>query len=288
MRVCVEVQPPWLGMAMHRLNAQLRRHAPAPVRFARTPGEADLQVLDVIGLGSLEYLRHDHYVLIQHCFLTTEQPPTGSRAEFWLPLFRSARLVVSHYDLPSLAGASDFPFLRLPLGVDGRVFYDRQRAQRPACVLTTGHDPAGEAIRECRDAAARVNQPMIHVGSHFDFMGDGCLVADRVTDDRLAELYSEARYVSGLRRGEGFELPVVEGLACGARPICFDLPAYRQWFEQYAVFVPDADSATLTDAITEILSTPPRPVSPDERDRVLEVFSWPRICHEFWTRVLQA
>jgi hypothetical protein len=285
-RVYAEVQPPWLGMAMHRVNSELRRHAPPEIVFARTPQDADLQILHVIGVGSLEHLVHERYVLIQYCFLTTEQPASGSREAFWLPLFRQARLVMSYYDLPSLIASSDFSFYRAPLGVDGRVFYDRRRLPRPACVLTTGHDASGEAIHECREAAARVDQPMIHVGSHFDFMGNGCLVVNGISDDRLAELYSEARYVSGLRRGEGFELPMVEGLACGARPICFDRPAYHHWFDRHAVFVPETDAITLTDAITELLRATPRPVSAAERDEVLSLFCWKRICEQFWERVL--
>ena len=183
---------------------------------------------------------------------------------------------MSYYDLPSLAGSCDFPFLRVPLGVDGDVFCDRHRLPRSAAVLTTGHELTGEAIQECREAARRINQPMIHVGSHFDFLTDECVVADGVSDDRLAELYSEARYVSGLRRSEGFELPIVEGLACGARPICFDQPGYRYWFDGHAVFVPETDGPTLTDAVTDILRTPPRPIDAAERDHVLSVFNWRR------------
>jgi glycosyltransferase involved in cell wall biosynthesis len=224
----------------------------------------------VIGRGSLEHLRHEHYALIQYCFVTTEQPASGSREAFWLPLFRRAQLVMSYYDLPSLVDSSDFPFLLGPLGVDGRVFYARGRRPRPACVLTTGHDAGGEAIRE----------------SHFDFMGDGCLVVNGISDDRLVELYSEARCVSGLRRGEGFELPVIEGLACGARPICFDQPAYRHWFGNHAVFVRESDAVTLTEAITDVLRVAPRPVTAAERDDVLALFSWKRICDEFWACLL--
>jgi hypothetical protein len=288
MRVYAEVLPPWLGMAMHRLNRELRRHAPAGVTFTVTPEAADLQVLDVIGMGSLEYVRHHRFVLIQHCFLTTEEPSGGSRSAFWLPWFQRARLVMSHYDLPALVGSSAFPFYRAPLGVDGRTFYDRRRQPRPACVLTMGHDPAGEAIRECRDAAGRVNQPLIHVGSQFDFMADGCLVVNGISDDRLASLYSEARYVSGLRRGEGFELPVIEGLTCGARPICFDNPAYRYWFDEHAVFVAEAEPEPLTDALTEVLRAPPQAVSTRERDLVLARFCWRRVCEEFWHNVVRS
>ena len=56
MRVYTEVQPSWLGLALHRVNRELRKHAPAGVTFAETPDAADLQILHVIGMGSLEYL----------------------------------------------------------------------------------------------------------------------------------------------------------------------------------------------------------------------------------------
>jgi hypothetical protein len=286
MRVHMEVQPPSLGLALHRLQRELRRHAPPTITFVETVHDADLQIVQVIGMGSLAYVQHERYVLIQLCFLTTEQPASGTREAFWRPLFARAQLVASYYDLPSLVGVDDFPFHRMPLGVDGAVFYDRLGAPRPACVLTTGYETGGEAIRECRDAAARVNQPMIHVGAGFEFFGDGCLVVEGISDDRMAELYSQARYVSGLRRGEGFELPVLEGLACGARPICFDTPGYRHWFDRHAVFVPESDSDTLTDALTALLHTPPRPVTVEERDQALGFFCWKRISERFWSRVL--
>jgi glycosyltransferase involved in cell wall biosynthesis len=111
------------------------------------------------------------------------------------------------------------------------------------------------------------------------------VVACGIDDHRLAEYYSQARYVSGLRRGEGFELPVVEGLACGARPICFDLPCYTHWFAEHAVFVPESGQEELTDALTDIFRRTPRPVSPAERSRVLETFSWESICRGFWMRL---
>lgn len=301
MRVYAEVCPSWLGQAIYRVNREMRRYAPPGVKFVRDPTRADLQVLDVIGMGSVEYLRRpDSYVLIQYCYLTTEDPklnrwlrrgagearPPANRAEFWLPYFARSRLVMSYYDLPAAVGSDAFAFYHAPLGVDGGIFFDRKKA-RTACILTSGYEPQGEAIRECREAARRVNQPLIHLGPWFDFFGDGCLVVNGISDDELAGYYSQARYVSGLRRGEGFELPVVEGLACGARPVCFDQPCYRTWFEGHAVFVPELEAPELIECITAVLGQPAEPVSESERNQVLERFSWENIFGEFWRRVLE-
>src|SRR6266511_4528244 len=146
---------------------------------------------------------------------------------------------MSYYDLYGLTGRDDFSFYRAPLGVEGSVFYDRGLV-RDAAVMTSGYVPAGEAIHECYEAVFGVlrgrHGGMVHLGPSF--WSDGSVeVAEGVSDDRLATLYSRCRYVSGLRRGEGFELPVIEGLACGARPVCFDNPCYREWFDGHAVFV---------------------------------------------------
>jgi glycosyltransferase involved in cell wall biosynthesis len=267
---------------MYRINTELRRHAPAAVQFVSKTAEADLQILDVIGLGSFEYLKMPSHALLQHCFMTTETQD----ARYWLSRFRTARLVMSYLDLPSLTGVSDFSFYRAPWGVDGVVFRSFD-VPRDLGILTTGYDPNGEAIFECFKAARRVNLPVVHVGGNFGPIG-GVRYIENVTDEELATYYSRARYVSGLRRGEGFELPVLEGLVCGARPICFDTAGYRHWFGDHAVFVPECSPARLTDVLAGILGRAPVPVTTKERAAVLERFSWRTVFQEFWSRLLGA
>lgn len=281
MRIYAEVLPATLGRAMHRINAELRRQAPSDVEFVANVAEADLQVLDVIGLGSFEYLELPSHVLLQHCYLTTEtQDP-----RYWLTRFHRARLVMSYHDLPTLTGAYDFAFYRAPWGVDGTVFRNLE-LPRTVAVLTTGHDPNGEAILECFSAARRVGLPVVHLGRNLR-PADGVHCVAGVSDEELVVHYSKARYVSGLRRGEGFELPVLEGLVCGARPICFDTPGYRYWFNEHAVFVPELPHNELVEALVEILARDPDPVTPEERAAVLEHFNWATIFGEFWSLLLE-
>ena len=286
MRAYVKALPPTIGRGAHRVAHALRSHAPDEIEIVDDVSAADVQVLHVIGAGSLDHLARDDYVLLQYCYLTTEHPD----ASYWLPLFQRARLVMSYYDLYGLTGSTDFAFLHAPLGVDGEVFYDRGVA-RDAVVLTTGYVLEGEAIGECHDAAFRVlrgsSGGMIHVGPRFWTHRD-LETVEGISDDLLAQRYSRAKYVSGLRRGEGFELPVVEGLACGARPVCFDTPTYRQWFDRYAVFVPELPHDELVPVLANVFATDPEPVSDEERSAALATFDWARIARSFWDRLLAA
>jgi glycosyltransferase involved in cell wall biosynthesis len=285
MKVYAEVLPGWLGRAMYRINREIKRTAPQGIEFVDDATRADVQILDVIGTGSLDHLCVRAYVLLQHCYLTTERP----EASYWLPIFDAARLVVSYHDLRALTGSDEFAFYRAPLGVDGTLFHEHDM-RRDIAVLTTGYDAAGEAIRECHDAVFRElagrGGGAIHVGAS-SCAHERAEAVEGISDEELARCYSRCRYVSGLRRGEGFELPVIEGLACGARPICFDTPGYRHWFDGHAVFVPEAPYEELVVALADVFEREPKAVTAEERGEVLQRFSWDLVLGEFWRMLLE-
>lgn len=275
-RVFAEVLPKSLGQAMYRTNREMRKAAPPGVIFVKDPQDADLQILDVINMEGIAYLyKPDHYVMIQYCMPHPKE---------WLPLFRNARLVMSYYDLYAMTEADDFPFYRAPLGVDGNVFVATPMPRTYMC-MTSGYDPGGEAIGECYDAAVRLGHKVVHLGPDLGY-GNGFVSMNDISDNVLATLYSQSKYVSGLRFGEGFEMVMLEGLACGARPITFDLPCFRHWFDGHAIFVPYCWGEELTAILTDIFKQEPVPVSPEERAAVLDKFNWTTIFTEFWRRVL--
>jgi len=286
MKVYANVLPPTMGRVMYRINSAIKRYAPDDVQFVNSPEKADLQILDVIGTGNLRYLTGREYIILQHCYRTAETQDPG----FWLPIFRRARLVVSYHDLRELTGSDDFPFYRCPWGADPSVFRP-SGLQRTHAIITTGYNDDGEAIRECHDAATSLPKPSIHLNkSHaLGWMNGYPLVTviDDVNDAQLASYYSLVDYVSGLRRGEGFELPVVEGLLCGARPIVFDTLGYHYWFTPHAVFLPETSREELTSLLKTILSSRPLPVTLDERDTVSRKFDWEVIMTRFWQLVYE-
>jgi hypothetical protein len=285
MIVYAEVSPPWMGRVMHRINGEFKRHAPAGVRFTTVPGSADVQVLDVIGSGFVEEVRCKRFVLQVQGFL----PGWSPERDFWLDWFTRAELVVSFNDLPEILKSDDFNFLRMPWGVDPGVFYPRQHRKRSACIFTSGYDPALEAILECREAARQANQPMIHLGPVLPTLDEpGIVVVNGISDDELAGWYSEAHRVSGLRRGAGLELPALEGLACGARPVLFDTPEYRYWYGGHAEYVAEGTFDEVRDAVLALMRTTPRPVSDGERREFLSRFSWQEIMRTYWARIKEA
>ena len=92
--------------------------------------------------------------------------------------------------------------------------------------------------KECKNeillAAEGLGKKVFQLGSGENT--DTITYSNNADDKTLAKYYSQCEFVSGLRRIEGFELPVIEGLLCGARPICFDIPDYRHWFDKLGFY----------------------------------------------------
>ena len=66
-----------------------------------------------------------------------------------------------------------------------------------------------------------------------------------------------------------------------------DRDHYRQWFEPWAVFVPEAEPAIVTDALEAVFREGVQYVTDDERAAALEVFNWQKLVSGFWSLVLE-
>lgn len=278
-KVCVAPLPTGLSQAMYRVARALARHAPEGVEIVSRPEDADIQVLHVVDLGSFNHLRCDRHVIIQYCYKSTEP---GADPSVWQSYWDKSEMVWSYYDLPV---ASRTPFYLAPIGVDD-VFWSNHHPSVQADrrgILTSGYvsSPEAEAIEEVAIAADRVGIPVIHLGPDVPAPGDWRAVSD-ISDGELRELYQSVAWVSGLRHVEGFELPALEGLRCGARPILFDRPDMRRWYDGRAVFVPESCNEELVEHLVEVLSQPPIRVSPRESMDVGMEFSWGTIARGFW------
>ncbi|BDC50576.1 hypothetical protein F183_A28920 [Bryobacterales bacterium F-183] len=80
---------------------------------------------------------------------------------------------------------------------------------------------------------------------------------DHISDDELATLYRGARIVLMPSSAEGFGLPVIEALACGATIIASDLPVFREIAGSKIKYCPVGSVREWTDRILELLSRPP-------------------------------
>lgn len=271
---------------MSRVVAALEKHAPGGIQIVTDAREADLVVLHVIGRGdqltrAAESLRGNgqKYAVIQYAIRSTKAPRTSS----WLPLWRNAELVWSYYDLPALCAEDgtrpDFPFYHSPLGTD----FHAESGPKRYLIATSGLSYLTESVRECVLAARGLGERVFHVGPELGIKGVEC--SNGMSDADLAEKYSQCEFVSGLRRIEGFEFPVIEGLACGTRPVCFDRPHYRQWFTGLADFIEERPREGVIESLSALFERGARPVTSEEKAIARERFDWRTIVSGFYSRL---
>jgi glycosyltransferase involved in cell wall biosynthesis len=71
------------------------------------------------------------------------------------------------------------------------------------------------------------------------------ILTGRVTDERLAAIYSGAHALVMPSEDEAFGLPAVEALACGTPVVAFESPALREVLGERATFVPAGEMGQL-------------------------------------------
>jgi len=90
----------------------------------------------------------------------------------------------------------------------------------------------------------------------------------------LAELYRSVDAVLVPSESEGFGLPVIEGLACGAVVVASDIPAIREAGGPAALYAPVGDVPAWTDLVVRAITDPT--FLPPRADRLLwsSQFTW--------------
>lgn len=282
MRVYVKA-PPKLSRAMYRVANALERYAPDGIHVVQTPEEADLLVHHVIGSEAIDYKPTKPCAVLQYC--VNSATPEGSAP--WRPLWSRARVVWSYYDLTTHM-PSDACFYYAPLGIDPIFRAQVGNSPRDIGLLTSGYvnGQGQEAIEEPILAARGHGLTTVHLGplpTGLRILKDIDITGAGIPDTKLVGLYRRTQRVSGLRYVEGFELGCVEGLACGARPVVFDRPEMRAWFNGHAEFVPEDEH--LEEALARVFAVEPEPVSESERAAVLARFNWKSLVSEFWNLV---
>ena len=289
-----------LSGAMTRVAQQLARWAPDDIVIVPNVEAADVIILHTIGypetIAAVDWcdLRGKRYAVMQYCLRSTQKPDTHD----WLEIWAGAAAVWSYYNLidacleDNVSGSDmrDWPNYYAPLGADWVVFEPQLTVGDRFTILTSGYIAEAEGIGECFEAAARVGGRVFHLGpprNFRDIAEDHIEFGFAISDAELARAYSRSDFVAGLRRCEGFEMPAAEGLFCGARPVMLDREHYRHWFEPWAVFVPEAEPAVLTDALEAVFREGAQYVTDDERAAALEVFNWEKLVGGFWSLVLE-
>jgi glycosyltransferase involved in cell wall biosynthesis len=87
-------------------------------------------------------------------------------------------------------------------------------------------------------------------------------------------LYRRASAVLVTSEAEGFGLPVIEALACGAVVVASDLPVLREVGGAAVVFCPVADIDTWAKTVAGVLTDPTAAPPSDTRLSHAAKFSW--------------
>jgi glycosyltransferase involved in cell wall biosynthesis len=111
-------------------------------------------------------------------------------------------------------------------------------------------------------AAAPRRLPLVLVGRPRRWASElpGVTLTGHVPDDELAAIYTGAHALVFPSDDEGFGLPPVEALACGAPVVATDLPVLREVLGDRATFVPSGDLEALVRAAEA--ATRPAPAPP--------------------------
>jgi glycosyltransferase involved in cell wall biosynthesis len=91
---------------------------------------------------------------------------------------------------------------------------------------------------------------------------------------QLAALYRRATVVVVPSESEGFGLPVIEALACGAPVVASDIPTLREAGGTAAVYCPVGDVPAWAEATLQVVSDPGTATSKEIRRSHARRFSW--------------
>jgi hypothetical protein len=271
---------PTNSFAIDRVVTNLEKYMPDGLVRIASKQEADLIILHVFGrnhhitreaqsiLG-----QRKQYAVIQYALKSTRNPDPKD----WEILWGNAKIVWSYYDLGD-------NFYHAPLAADPEVFY-KMDLDRNYLVGTLGVKECyqAECFGEVHLAAFQAQGKVIHVGEQF-ISNPAVRYVSGISDKELNEIYNQCNWFACLRRKEGFEVTTVEALLCGARPIMFDTPNYRQWFDGLVEFIPESSVEKTVSNLRRIFRGKPHPVTEDEIEEIKRRFNWKKIIEGFWQR----
>ena len=106
------------------------------------------------------------------------------------------------------------------------------------------------------------------------YLGNAIIHLKGLERTTLAALYRKATVVLQTSEAEGFGLPVIEALACGAILVVSDIPVLREVGESAAVYCPVGDVSAWAKTVEQLLANPS--LAPERNLRLAQAqrYSW--------------
>ena len=277
---------------MERIRTAFITHRPKGVTFQASLEGDPIHVLHWMGQNPKEHTKRDEicmsvaslpltkkYIVIAHI----GNPHYRGLDAYYQKLLAEAILVIT-FD-KRILGYEGSNVFETPWGFEPETFYWGPNIKRYK-ILSTGYMADPEGIDACWDACCKLHVKLCHVGGKFLAIPP-MLWNERyegIKDHKMRELYGASEYVNGMRREGGFELPVIEGYACGCQPVVFDQPTMKKYYSDFALFVPNVPRKKLAEHLVKVLS-PKKNIKPDPE--ILKRFHWAPIMCDVWERLLK-
>jgi len=281
-----------ISRAMHRIRQAFIQYAPQGTVFTNTLEPDAIQCLHYIGQNP----REDTCTMWGSIFETPTLPKLSKYILFlylnnafypqfeadWKRLVENALAIIT--TVPNI-----IPYkcniIETRWGYEPSIFY-YSNLPKKWTVLATGYMADAEAIDAVFMACYKSMTSMVHVGGwlNYNWLEPTYTKFTNITDEELRILYNQSRYVSALRRDPSYEIPAVEGYACGCQPICFPHYGPKKWFSDFAVFVPQLPRDELVPHLIELFK---KPVEIKPKEDILKRFYWQTIMNEVWKKVAE-
>ena len=186
-------------------------------------------------------------------------------------------------EVVELLGASPAKVHAIPIAVEAPFTAEGPHAEGDY-VLAVGTLEPRKNLARVVEAAARIGAELRVVGARgwggVSADGAGVLVLGEVDDEELAALYRGARVVAYPSLYEGFGLPVLEAMACGAPVVTSRGGATEEVAGDAAVLVDPLDPAAIAAGLEEAIGRREE-LQLKGLARALS-FSWDRVARDTW------
>lgn len=281
-----------------RILNNLKKYSPENITFVDNLNDCDFAIIH------LQY-KHDLDFYLHNCnkpiiFLISE---LQNSKEYFNEFFSNPLLKMTYtfHPLRHLGYIDENDKKNHVLGAwgfDEQLFgqdnpYELVQLDRPNTSICFGFYDS-ERYSEQYLATKQTGGKLIHLDiKKWDFLRQGLFFDEKhhwykewVENDELVDLYKSCKFVSGLRSGAGFEVPVLEGASLGLTPICFDNIYYRQWFNDFAVFIPEEFDVDMVNNLVNIYRNYDSfKLKLDQINYVRDRFKWETIAKNFWKEV---